>query len=116
MGVFTPEDAVFHEYEIPTFGSLPGDMVIDHKRSMLWFTEGNTEAKRLGVLSIADALAQSKQEDAAAQESLAKKVAPEADTARDSSRWLLYLVLAVVIVLGACWLRRLKRQPEGGNG
>ena len=57
VGVFNPETAMFHEYDIPNFGSLPADIAIDRKRSMLWFTQSATEAKRLGMLSIKEALA-----------------------------------------------------------
>ena len=57
VGVFNPKSAVFREFTIPNFSSLPGDMAIDHKRSILWFTQGATEAKRLGMLSIDKALA-----------------------------------------------------------
>lgn len=57
VGVFNPKSAVFREFPIPNFSSLPGDMAIDHKRSILWFTQGSTEAKRLGMLSIEKALA-----------------------------------------------------------
>jgi len=59
VGFFDPKSARFREFNIPNFSSLPGDMVIDHKRSILWFTEGSTESKRLGMLSIDKALADS---------------------------------------------------------
>ena len=59
VGVFNPEKATFHEYDIPSFGSLPADMVIDRKRSLLWFTQSATEAKRLGMISINETLAES---------------------------------------------------------
>jgi len=52
VGLFDPKSALFREFTIPNFSSLPGDMAIDHKRSILWFTQGSTEAKRLGMLSI----------------------------------------------------------------
>ena len=57
VGVFNPKSAIFREFPIPNFSSLSGDMAIDHKRSILWFTQGSTEAKRLGMLSIDKALA-----------------------------------------------------------
>jgi streptogramin lyase len=57
VGVFNPTSGHFHEYDIPNFNSLPGELVLDRKRSLLWFTQGATEAKRLGMLSIKDALA-----------------------------------------------------------
>ena len=59
VGVFNPETAAFHEYDIPSYGSLPADMVIDRKRSLLWFTQSATEARRLGMISINEALAES---------------------------------------------------------
>lgn len=57
VGVFNPKSAVFREFLIPNFSSMPGDLAIDHKHSILWFTQGSTEAKRLGMLSIDKALA-----------------------------------------------------------
>jgi len=59
VGFFDPTSARFREFTIPNFSSLPGDMVIDHKRSIIWFTQGSTESKRLGMLSIDKALADS---------------------------------------------------------
>lgn len=52
VGVFDPKQALFKEYVIPTPSSLPGGIVIDGERSRLWFSESNTEAKRLGMLDI----------------------------------------------------------------
>ncbi|MFQ5581076.1 MAG: hypothetical protein ACE5F3_00430 [Mariprofundaceae bacterium] len=57
VGIFNPKSAIFREFTIPNFSSLPGDMAIDHKRSILWFTQGSTEAKRLGMLSMDKVLA-----------------------------------------------------------
>ncbi|MDX8411154.1 MAG: hypothetical protein R8K46_04665 [Mariprofundaceae bacterium] len=57
VGVFNSKSATFREFPIPNFSSFPGDMAIDHSRSILWFTQGSTEAKRLGMLSIDKALA-----------------------------------------------------------
>lgn len=56
VGYFNPKQAVFHEFDIPSFNSQPGDMVIDRKRSVLWFTHSSTEAKKIGRLSISEAL------------------------------------------------------------
>lgn len=55
VGAFDPKEALFKEYIIPTSSSLPGGIAIDSSRSLLWFTESNTEAKRLGVLDISGA-------------------------------------------------------------
>ena len=52
IGLFEPTQSRFKEFTIPTPGSLPGDMVIDIERGRLWFSETNTEAKKLGMLSI----------------------------------------------------------------
>jgi streptogramin lyase len=60
VGVFNPTSGHFREYTIPNFNSLPGELVLDRKRSLLWFTQGATEAKRLGMLSIKEALAENK--------------------------------------------------------
>ncbi|VAX11287.1 hypothetical protein MNBD_GAMMA26-874 [hydrothermal vent metagenome] len=115
VGVFRPKEAVFHEYDIPTFGSLPGDMVIDHQRSLLWFTEGNTEAKRLGLLSIDDALAQSKQQDAA-HASGAIGAARESATRQPYwLNWLPAMLLLTLIVFVAIWYSRAKKPSKGGS-
>ena len=52
VGVFDPVPAKFTEFDIPTFASLPGDMAIDALRDRLWFSESNTESKRLGMLAM----------------------------------------------------------------
>ena len=52
IGLFDPIESRFKEFTIPTSSSLPGDMAIDLKRGRLWFSETNTEAKKLGMLSI----------------------------------------------------------------
>lgn len=57
VAVFDPQTARFREFEIPTHGSLPSDLVLDRKRSVLWFTQSATEARRLGFLALAEALA-----------------------------------------------------------
>lgn len=54
IGVFDPVQAQFKEFDIPTYGSYPGDMAIDIKKGLLWFSETNTEARRLGMLPIND--------------------------------------------------------------
>ena len=56
IGRFDPIESKFEEFTIPTSGSLPGDMAIDLERGLLWFSETNTEAKKLGMLSIEAAL------------------------------------------------------------
>lgn len=56
IGFFDPVKSTFKQFTIPTSSSLPGDMVIDLERGRLWFSETNTEAKRLGMLSIEAAL------------------------------------------------------------
>ncbi|MDP6814964.1 MAG: hypothetical protein QF582_17245 [Alphaproteobacteria bacterium] len=57
IGMFDPLKARFREFTIPTYSSEPGDMAIDHARGRLWFSEANTEVRRLGTLSLAAALA-----------------------------------------------------------
>ena len=52
VGVFDPVPAKFTEFDIPTYASLPGDMAIDALRDRLWFSESNTESKRLGMLAM----------------------------------------------------------------
>lgn len=106
VGVFNPESARFHEYNIPSFGSLPADMAIDRKRSLLWFTQSATDAKRLGMLPIEEALAASnKLENAPA--------VPAAEEVSDGSlfNWLAFFVVAGVATLGV-WLIRKSRRGE----
>jgi virginiamycin B lyase len=67
VGLFDPVEAVFREFAIPTYGSEPGDLAIDPERGRLWFSEANTEARRLGMLSIASALAAVEKADAAGE-------------------------------------------------
>ncbi len=67
VGLFDPIEATFWEFAIPTYGSQPGDLAIDLERGRLWFSEANTEARRLGMLSIAGALAAVGKADAAGE-------------------------------------------------
>ena len=104
VGVFNSEKATFHEYDIPSFGSLPTDMVIDHKRSLLWFTQSATDAKKLGMLSINEVLAESnKQNDA--------PPSPSVDKTSNGimSNWLVFLVLIIGIATLGWWLTRRSR-------
>lgn len=102
IGLFIPGSALFHEYGIPTFNSLPGDLAIDRTRSALWFTEGNTEAKRLGTLSIKAALALLKKEEAAsqAQAAAAEELLQQTEKGTDP---VLYLVSILFIGIMAGW-------------
>lgn len=105
VGVFNPETARFHEYNIPSFGSLPADMVIDRKRSLLWFTQSATDAKRLGMLSIEEALAASNKQDDAPP-------APDVEKASNGSlfNWLAFLVaMAGAATLGVWLTRKFRR-------
>jgi streptogramin lyase len=58
VGFFNPKQAAFHEFDIPNFNSQPGGMAIDLERSVIWFTQSSTEAKRFGRLSISEAMAE----------------------------------------------------------
>lgn len=104
VGVFNPETAMFHEFDIPYFGSLPADLVIDHKRSTLWFSQSSNEAKRLGMLSIKDALAEiNKQADT--------PPAPAAEKASNgkSSLWLVLIAALISAAMLGSWLARKSR-------
>ena len=107
VGVFNPETAMFHEYDIPNFGSLPSDMVIDRKRSVLWFTQSSTDAKRLGMLSINEALAESnKQSDAPP----AQTPAIENISDGSMSKWLAFFaVIAGIVALGRLLTRKSRK-------
>lgn len=108
VGVFNPETAMFHEYDIPNFGSLPADMVIDRKRSLLWFTQSSTDAKRLGMISINEVLAESNRQDNAPQ-------SPSVEKASDGnmSKWLAFLVAVIGVATLGGWLARKSR--KGGH-
>ena len=107
VGVFNPETAMFHEYDIPNFGSLPSDMVIDRKRSLLWFSQSSTDAKRLGMLSINEALAESnKQSDALP----AQTPAIENISDGSMSKWLAFFaVIAGIVALGRLLTRKSRK-------
>lgn len=108
VGVFNSEKAVFHEYDIPNFNSLPADMVIDRKRSLLWFTQSATEAKRLGMLSINEVLAESNKRDNSPQSPSVGKTSDGG-----TSKWLILLVAVIAIATLAGWLTRKPR--KGGH-
>ncbi|MFZ2301884.1 MAG: SMP-30/gluconolactonase/LRE family protein [Gallionella sp.] len=95
VGVFNPEKATFHEYDIPSYGSLPANMVIDRKRSLLWFTQSATEAKKLGMISISEALAASNKQN---------NIPSSAENTSDEgmSKWLVWLAAIIAMAtLGA---------------
>lgn len=80
ISVFDPSQSKFTEFEIPTPSSLPGDMAIDLERGRLWFSETNTEAKNLGMLSINAVPA----DDGPSALGAAEYAAPQASSAGDS--------------------------------
>lgn len=102
VGVFNPVAATFHEYDIPAFNSQPGALAIDHKRGILWFTESNTEVKKLGRLSIKAALSAKDKTDKAANKY------PDGLPAQPGMvkpAYLLLLLFALVIT-GVWYLRK----------
>lgn len=105
VGVFNPGTAMFHEYDIPNFGSLPTDMVIDRQRSLLWFTQSATEAKRLGMLSISEVLAESKKQENTS-------LNPSAENASNGgmSKWLASFIVILGIATLGWWLTRRYRK------
>jgi virginiamycin B lyase len=115
LGVFNPETAVFHEYPIPTFNSLPGELAIDRKRSVLWFSEGNTEARRLGSLSIDKALGKDKQRDSASEgEGASSERVLGGEGQRESTAiWLFLFASIVVAAMLFGWFRYSRGQREG---
>jgi len=110
VGVFDPVAAVFYEYDIPTFTSLPGQLVIDHQRSVLWFTQSNTEAKRLGMLSLQEAFLESGKQEPLVQETSAKQKPLPGDPQAASIKWLLIITLAIIaIFVGGRWYKYSRR-------
>ena len=107
VGVFNAEKAVFHEYDIPSFGSLPADIAIDRKRSQLWFTQSATDAKRLGMISINEALAESNKQNNVPQTPPEEKASNES-----ASKWLAYLAVIIGIATLGVWLAKRSRKGE----
>ena len=105
VGMFNPQTAMFHEYDIPSYGSLPADMVLDRKRSLLWFSQSATDAKRLGMLSINEVLAESNKQNNAPQ------IPSEEKTSNGSlSNWLVSLVVIIgIATLGVGLTRRSRK-------
>ena len=104
VGVFNSEKATFHEYDIPNFNSLPADMVIDRKRSLIWFTQSATEAKRLGVLSINEVLAENNKQGHAPQSPPVEKT-----TNGGMSKWLVFLAAIIAIAALVGWLTKSRK-------
>jgi len=101
VGLFNPVAATFYEYDIPAFNSQPGALALDHKRGILWFTESNTEVKKLGRLSIKAALSATDKTSEAANKY------PEVSPAQASMVGPAYLLLLLVaLVIAAVWYLR----------
>lgn len=100
VGVFNPESAVFHEYDIPTYGSLPAEMVLDRTRSTLWFTQSATEAKRLGTLSIDDALRADRD---GGRNVAARSASAEPASIQSHPGWFVLLALIVAVLALTGW-------------
>lgn len=112
VGRFDPLEARFREFDIPTFGSLPGELVIDRQRGRIWFSESGTEAKKLGMISIREALA-AKEPPVTA---LAGSDRVTAKVVKDTDETiLLWMIGSVVAVMLLFWLvysvTRKKLQP-----
>ena len=105
VGVFNSEKATFHEYDIPNFGSLPADLVIDRKRSLLWFTQSATDAKRLGMIDINEALAESNKQSNAPDSSSVEKASNQS-----MAKWLVLLAVIIGAATLGGWLTRRYRQ------
>ncbi len=105
VGVFNPTTAVFYEYDIPTYSSLPGELVIDHERSILWFTQSNTEAKSLGMLSLTDALLRNGGQELFTEESSSKRILPVDDHSSTSFNWFIFSLIVVVIFIIVGWFK-----------
>jgi len=110
VGVFDPVAAVFYEFDIPTFTSLPGELVIDHQRSVLWFTQSNTEAKRLGMLSLKEALQGSGKQKSLSQETSIKQKPMPVEPQVASVKWPLVIAIAIIaIFIGGGWYKYSRR-------
>jgi len=100
IGVFNPVTASLAEYDIPSFNSQPGALAIDHKRGLLWFSESNTEVKKLGRLDIKAALAAKDKAGTAANEYTEGLSTDSRITNATPLGWLL---LAFVLVITGTW-------------
>mgnify|MGYP003473193247 FL=1 len=79
---------------------------------MLWFTQSATDAKRLGMLSIEEALASSGKQDATPSGTQA-----EQRSDGPASRWpLLLAILIALLILGGwrAWSVLRRRQSQAG--
>jgi hypothetical protein len=83
-------------------------MVIDHQRSLLWFSQSATDAKRLGMLSISEALAANNKKQVDNQPSTAIEKASEAGI----PKWLILLVVIIGVATLGSWLTRKLRLPK----
>lgn len=104
VGVFNPEKASFHEFDIPSFGSLPADMAIDRKRSLIWFTQSATEAKKLGMISINEALAEINKRNSTPPPPAVVKAPNEG-----MSKWFVPLLAVIGIAVLVVWVTRKSR-------
>lgn len=107
VGAFNPETADIREFDIPTYSSLPAEMVMDSKRGVIWFTQSATESKKLGMLSINEALSSPRQDN------VPRSTSDEINARESKTNWPTILaVIACITVLGG-WL--LKRQRKHGR-
>ena len=111
VGRFDPVQATFREFNIPTFNSLPGELAIDRKRGRLWFSETGTEARKLGMIAIADALAAP---DPAVTPVGGTFRGVDGDSGGGDSLylWLLSLVAAAAILLGVVYGHSRRRKAR----
>jgi len=102
VGVFDPVAATFQEYDIPSFNSQPGALAIDHQRGTVWFTESNTEVKKLGQLFINAALSATDKTGKVANNY------PEGSSAQAAMTGPAYLLLllAALVITGVWYLRK----------
>lgn len=98
VGLFDPVAGTFREFDIPTYGSEPGDLAIDTERGLLWFSEAGTEAKRLGMLSLAKAAAAADGNAAQAPDTEGDAVFGPASAAIGSAALLLAAVLVLFFI------------------
>ena len=80
-------------------------MAIDRKRSLIWFTQSATDAKRLGMISINEVLAEINKQNNALQ------IPPVDKTSNESLfKWLASLMVIVGIATLGVWLTRRSRK------
>ncbi|NIR14283.1 MAG: hypothetical protein GWN86_10165 [Desulfobacterales bacterium] len=111
VGKFNPADATFREYDIPSFNSQPGALAIDHNRGIVWFSETSTEVRKLGRLSIKEAVAQNREDDKSSTHPSEDSPAKEGAAA---TSYMAFVFLMFAVAAAVAWLRYVRKGSSKG--